>query len=64
MNKFKVYALTFILSGFTFTNSNRATASISPPIETQVNEVTRWFTGNFDNSSQVANNPRVPLIDL
>ncbi|MDY6899877.1 MAG: CpcT/CpeT family chromophore lyase [Cyanobacteriota bacterium] len=29
-----------------------------------MNEVTRWFTGNFDNSSQVANNPRVPLIDL
>ncbi|AFY54649.1 hypothetical protein Riv7116_2119 [Rivularia sp. PCC 7116] len=64
MNKFKVYALTVVLSGFTFANSNRAAASIAPPIETQVNEVTRWFTGNFDNSTQVANNPRVPLIDL
>ncbi|MBV6624355.1 MAG: CpeT/CpcT protein [Rivularia sp. (in: Bacteria)] len=64
MNKLKVYALTFILSGFTFANSNRATASIAPSIETQVNEVTQWFTGNFDNSVQVANNPRVPLIDL
>jgi len=64
MNKFKVYALTFILSGFTFTNSNRAAASIVPAIEIQVSEVTRWFTGNFDNSLQVANNPDVPLIDL
>jgi hypothetical protein len=63
MNQFKVYALSLILSGFTFINESKA-ANIAPPIETQVNEVTRWFTGNFDNSAQVANNPRVPLIDL
>ncbi|BAY83821.1 hypothetical protein NIES267_33150 [Calothrix parasitica NIES-267] len=63
MNKFKLYALTFVLSGFTFVNESKA-ANVAPPIETQVNEVTRWFTGNFDNSLQVANNPMVPLIDL
>lgn len=64
MKIFKVYALTFLLSGFTFANSNRAVASIAPPIDTQLKEVTRWFTGNFDNSAQVLNNPSVPLIDL
>lgn len=63
MNQLKVYALTFVLSGFTFINQSRA-ANIAPPIEMQVNQVARWFTGNFDNSLQVANNPAVPLIDL
>ena len=63
MNQLKVYALTFVLSGFTFINESRA-ANIAPPIETQLNEVARWFTGDFDNSAQVANNPAVPFIDL
>lgn len=63
INQLKIYALTFVLSGFTFINESKA-ANIAPPVETQVNEVARWFTGNFDNSAQVANNPTVPLIDL
>ncbi len=63
INQLKVYALTFVLSGFTFINESKA-ANIAPSVETQVNEVARWFTGNFDNSAQVANNPAVPLIDL
>jgi hypothetical protein len=30
----------------------------------RVNEVSRWFTGNFDNSDQVSRNPSIPLVPL
>lgn len=30
----------------------------------QVSEVTRWFTGRFDNTEQVSRDPSVPLIPL
>ncbi len=63
MNQLKVYFLTFLLSGFSFINESLA-ANIAPPIKTQVNEVAGWFSGNFDNSTQLANNPAVPLIEL
>lgn len=63
MNQIKVYFLTFVLAGFSFINKSVA-ANIAPPIKTQVNEVARWFTGNFDNSAQLANNPTIPFIEL
>jgi len=63
INQLKVYALTFVLSGFTFINESHA-SNINQSIETQVDEVSRWFTGNFDNSAQVANNSAVPLVNL
>lgn len=63
INQFKVYALTFVISGFTFIYKSQAN-NITPSIETQINEVSRWFTGNFDNSTQVAIISAVPLVNL
>ena len=63
MNIVKVYTLTALFSAFTFAQAS-ATAVTAPPIETQVKQVKQWFTGLFDNSQQVANNPSVPLITL
>ena len=63
MNLVKIYTLTALFSAFTFAQAN-ATAVTAPPIETQVKQVTQWFTGLFDNSQQVANNPSVPPITL
>lgn len=39
-----------------------ARADLSPL--DQVSEVTRWFTGVFDNAEQVRQNPSVPLVPL
>jgi hypothetical protein len=39
-------------------------AHASPPIATQVDQVAQWFTGEFDNSAQVAENPQVPAIHM
>jgi hypothetical protein len=63
MNLLKVYTLTALFSALTFAQAN-ATAVTAPPIETQVKQVTQWFTGLFNNSQQVATNPSVPLITL
>ncbi len=35
-----------------------------PSLLDQVREVAQWFTGDFDNSAQVSQNPAVPLITL
>lgn len=42
--------------------SARALAASSP--SEQVSEVTRWFTGRFDNAEQVSRDSSVPLIPL
>jgi hypothetical protein len=39
-----------------------ARASLTP-ID-RVNEVSQWFTGNFDNTTQVSRNPSIPLVPL
>lgn len=39
-------------------------SAVSLPHQAQVDEVVEWFTGNFDNATQVSRNPSVPLITL
>lgn len=63
MKKLKACTLTVLLSALTFAQESRATA-MAPPLEAQVNQVTQWFTGFFDNSEQIASNPSVPFISL
>ncbi|MDJ0737029.1 MAG: chromophore lyase CpcT/CpeT [Nostocaceae cyanobacterium] len=63
MNKTKVYALAAIVSAFTIVQENRA-AAVNLSSETQVEQVSEWFIGDFDNSQQVAGNPAVPLITM
>lgn len=63
MKKLKAYTLTVVLSTLTFPQASRA-VSVAPPIEAQVEEVARWFTGNFNNAQQVASNPSVPFIAM
>ncbi len=63
MNKTQVYALTAVVSAFTITSANRAVA-VSLPLDEQVEQVSKWFTGDFDNSQQVAGNLAVPLITM
>ena len=41
----------------------RAVAA-APPLSEQVQEVTQWFTGLFDNTKQVESNPSTPLITM
>ncbi|MEH2112482.1 hypothetical protein [Nostoc sp.] len=64
MNFIKVYTLTALFSAFTLIQATRANAITAPPLETQVKQVTQWFTGLFDNSQQVTANPSVPPITL
>jgi hypothetical protein len=30
----------------------------------RVNEVSQWFTGDFNNAAQVASNPSIPFVPL
>ncbi|MEH1826187.1 MAG: chromophore lyase CpcT/CpeT [Nostoc sp.] len=64
MNFIKVYTLTALFSAFTLIQATRANAITAPPLETQVKQVTQWFTGLFDNSQQVTAHPSVPPITL
>jgi hypothetical protein len=64
MNINKVSTLTVIVSVLTIAPVTQVNAIGAPPLETQVKQVAQWFTGLFDNSQQVANNPSIPLITL
>lgn len=63
MSKLRTYTLTVLLSTLTFAPESRA-ATIAPPLGEQVKQVQAWFSGSFDNSQQVASNPRVPFISM
>ncbi|WP_339376443.1 CpcT/CpeT family chromophore lyase [Calothrix sp. NIES-2098] len=62
MNQLKAYTLAFLLTGFVFPQQSQAAELAS--VSGQVQEVVRWFTGKFDNVTQVASNPSVPLITM
>ncbi|MCF4968585.1 chromophore lyase CpcT/CpeT [Nostoc sp. CMAA1605] len=62
MNRIKAYAVTFLLSLLTIpTTANAANATT---LAQQVKQVANWFTGFFDNSQQVTQQPTVPLISI
>ncbi|MEB3178638.1 MAG: chromophore lyase CpcT/CpeT [Nostocaceae cyanobacterium] len=64
MIKFKVFTLTALVATVGFAPETRAATLAPPPIQTQVQEVARWFTGLFNNGQQVASTPTVPLISM
>jgi CpeT/CpcT family (DUF1001)/PEP-CTERM motif len=64
MNKLRAYTLTVLLATLTFPQQSRAATLAPPPIQTQVQEVARWFTGFFNNAEQVESNPAVPFISM
>lgn len=64
MNKLKAYSFTILLSTLIFPQSSKASVLTPPSLETQVKEVSGWFTGLFNNSPQVTSNPRIPLITM
>ncbi|MGH1396569.1 MAG: CpcT/CpeT family chromophore lyase, partial [Trichormus sp.] len=61
MNKLNVYYLTILISVLIFPSP---AVAFAPPLSTQVKQVAQWFTGFFNNQSQVSNNPSVPLITM
>lgn len=64
MSNFKACTLTIILSTLIFPQASKAVILTPTPSKTQVKEVSRWFTGLFDNSQQIASNPTVPFISM
>ncbi|MDZ8053042.1 MAG: CpcT/CpeT family chromophore lyase [Aulosira sp. ZfuVER01] len=62
MNRVKAYTLTFLVAGFVFPQQSRA-AEVQP-LSAQIQEVVQWFTGRFNNVTQVASNPSVPFITM
>ncbi|MBW4506377.1 MAG: chromophore lyase CpcT/CpeT [Scytonematopsis contorta HA4267-MV1] len=63
MRKFKTYTLTVLFSIVTFPQVSRA-AIIAPSLEEQVQQVTQWFTGSFNNTQQVTQEPSVTFISM
>jgi len=64
MNLSKASTLTAIVSVLTIAPVMRVDAISAPSLETQVKQVAQWFTGFFNNSQQVVDNPSIPLITL
>ena len=65
INKLKICTLSAIFLSITLAQkSHGATITSTPPVSFQVNQVSQWFTGLFDNTKQVANNPIVPPITM
>jgi hypothetical protein len=64
MNLSNAFTLTALISVLTIAPVMRVDAISAPPLETQVKQVAQWFTGFFNNSQQVVNNPSIPLITL
>ncbi|GJD23774.1 hypothetical protein RIVM261_087300 [Rivularia sp. IAM M-261] len=64
MNKLKACSLSILASTFILSQPSTASVLTPPPLETQVKEVSGWFTGLFNNFQQVTNNPNIPLITM
>ncbi len=65
INKLKICTLSTIFLTVTLDpKSHAATITSTPPISFQVNQVSQWFTGLFDNTKQVTSNPIVPPITM
>lgn len=62
MNRRQSVTAIFFLFGFLV--PQQAHAALIPSVSEQVAQVTRWFTGDFNNAEQVSQNPSVPLITL
>lgn len=62
MNRRQSLTAIFFLLGFLVPQQTHA--ALIPSVSEQVAEVTRWFTGDFNNAEQVSQNPSVPLITL
>ncbi len=64
-NLLTISTLSFLFINVIFAQkSQSATITSAPPISFQVNQVSQWFTGLFDNTKQVASNPIVPPITM
>lgn len=61
MKKLRAYSLTILLTVLAL--PSRAVA-VAPPLSAQVQQVAQWFTGLFDNTEQVENNPATPAITM
>ena len=51
-------------STFVFLPESHAANLAAPPISEQVDQVTEWFSGWFNNKAQVAQTPSLPLISM
>ncbi len=64
-NLLKISTLSFLFITVIFAQKSQgATITSAPPISFQVSQVAQWFTGLFNNTKQVANNPIVPQITM
>jgi hypothetical protein len=63
MKRIKVSVLTVLFSAGIGVEPSRA-ATLAPPLSQQVQQVTDWFTGLFNNDQQVENNPMTPPITM
>ncbi len=63
MNKVTVCTLTMLCSTVVGVGESDA-ATVAPPLFEQVQQVTDWFTGEFNNVEQVADNPLLPPITM
>lgn len=63
MKRIKVSVLTVLFSAGIGVAPSRA-ATLAPPLSQQVQQVTDWFTGLFNNDQQVENNPMTPPITM
>ncbi len=62
MNRIKLCVLTVLLSTGIGVKPNHA--ATAPPLSVQVQQVTDWFTGLFNNNQQVETNPMIPPITM
>jgi CpeT/CpcT family (DUF1001) len=64
MNKLKAYSFIVLTSTLIFPQPSKASVLTPPALETQVKEVSGWFTGLFNNQQQVINNTKIPLVTM
>ncbi len=57
--KLRVYITTLLVFSLNLIPINKAKAMLS--VSQGVDEVAHWFSGLFDNSNQVINNPNIPI---
>ncbi|MEL7035347.1 MAG: chromophore lyase CpcT/CpeT [Cyanobacteria bacterium J06592_8] len=63
INQLKVCTLSTLFLSLVFPQASQA-STLTPSVSFQVEQVAEWFTGLFDNTKQVANNPTVPPISM
>lgn len=63
INQLKLCTLSTLFLSVTFAQQSHA-ATMAPPVSFQVEQVAEWFTGLFNNTKQVADNPMIPPITM